>query len=109
MNDLLGLATLEDLMPEKITVVGIQPVLLDDYGGSLSKEAKALLPQTIELGRQELESWGIELRQRAEDEEVPMLNSPAVDMDLYEKGRPSEEQASRKGDFRYLFPTARGK
>ncbi|MCD8339787.1 MAG: HyaD/HybD family hydrogenase maturation endopeptidase [Burkholderiales bacterium] len=107
MNDLLGLAAMQLLLPEKITVIGIQPALLDDFGGSLSNKAKAKIPLAVELARQELEKWGVGIRLRDPDEVAPLLNAPAVDMEKYEKERPSEQDAAREGDYRFLYPSTK--
>ncbi len=101
MNHLLQAAALQMLSPKKLTVIGFQPVLLEDYGGSISKLAKEKLLDAVELAAEELKAWGIDFRARAADEKVPLLNSQAVSIDTYEQGRPPEEEAERHGDIRF--------
>lgn len=62
-----------DAEPKEIAVVGIQPVLLDDYGGSLSQKAKDVIPQAIADGYHILREWGVGVRERSENETVPAL------------------------------------
>ncbi len=104
MNDLLVAANLRMSAPDKLVVIGFQPVLLDDYGGSLSDQAKAQLDPAVQAAFEELKSWGVALRERTPNETVRPLNeSSALNMEAYEKGRPSQEAADRNGDRRYAF------
>ena len=57
MNDLLAAAHLRLSAPNQIIVVGFQPVLLDDYGGSLSNEAKKQLGPAVEAAFKELKKF----------------------------------------------------
>lgn len=103
MNDILASAMLLGHEPEEIAVVGVQPKLLDDYGGSLSEEVKARLDEAVEMARGILEQWGYALRRRNEGEAVPEL-SPAscLSIETYEATRPDETVAYRHGDERFL-------
>jgi hydrogenase maturation protease len=49
----------------------------------------------------ELSAWGLAPRQRR-DSDAERLNSPALALDAYESGRPSETEACRTGDARVL-------
>ncbi len=108
MNDLLQAAALQLASPLKLTVVGFQPVLLDDYGGSLSGDAKATLDQACDYAFDELKSWGVGLRKRTPDVTAePLTGSSALNMKSYEEGRPSQEEADRTGDRRFAYICAR--
>ncbi len=48
-NDILALATLHARTPDTIVAIGVQPVTLDDFGGSLTEPVRACLPEAIEL------------------------------------------------------------
>jgi hydrogenase maturation protease len=101
MNDLLAAAALQDALPERITVVGIQPVVLDDYGGSLSPKVKAQLDRAAQAGAEELTSWGVSLRKREADEPVPpLMDSKGIQMDVYEQLRPKISSAERTSQTR---------
>lgn len=102
MNDLLAAAALRGASPEHIAVVGFQPVLLDDYGGSISDKAKSLIPEAVEDGAAVLKAWGVGIRERTPDEAVPPLRgTECLDIRTYEAGRPSAEAACRSGDERF--------
>ena len=59
-QELLSLARLRDRFPEKITLIGVQPDVLDDLGGSLSPAVRARLDEAVDLAVAELRAWGIE-------------------------------------------------
>ncbi len=101
-NDILALAQLSGRGPERITAIGVQPVVLDDFGGSLRPEVRARLPEAIELAVSELAGWGYAATPRPEGSAVEPLNDAALALDAYEDGRPSAESACRIGDPRVL-------
>jgi len=101
-NDVLAHAALQGRAPERITVIGVQPEVLDDFGGSLRPAIRALLPEAVALAVQELASWGLHGRPRAPGESYAALNDGALALEAYERGRPSERDACRIGDPRLL-------
>jgi len=102
MNDLLVAAAVRGAMPNDIAVVGFQPVLLDDYGGSLSAEAKGKVDEAVRDGYEIVRGWNVGLRVRSEDEMAPaLMDAPCLNIDQYESGRPSAEEACRDGDIRF--------
>lgn len=105
-NDVLAAAALRGFYPERLTVIGVQPVLLDDYGGTLSPALRALLPQALELGLAELAAWGTPGTVRTPDRPAPRLNTSALDLENYELGRPAPDTACRTGDDRFPAPSA---
>ena len=101
-NDVLALATLHARMPEAIAAIGVQPVTLDDFGGSLTEPVRARLGEAIDLAARQLAAWGFPGRARAANESVEPLNSEVLQLAAYERGRPSEDNACRIGDPRLL-------
>jgi hydrogenase maturation protease len=101
-NDVLAHAALQGRGPERITVIGVQPEVLDDFGGSLRASVRARLAEAVALGAQELASWGLPGRARAPGETYERLNVGALALEAYEQGRPSESEACRVGDPRLL-------
>jgi hydrogenase maturation protease len=101
-------AALLDKLPESMVLIGVQPEELDDYGGSLRDIVKSKIEPALDITLEWLTRWGIQYSKRA----VPLisgaLNSPVLDMDNYETGRPSSEDACRIGDDRILFGMAKG-
>jgi hydrogenase maturation protease len=104
-NDVLGLAQFHGLAPERITVIGVQPVELMDFGGSLRDPVKARVPEAVDLAARELADWGFPGRRRDPAETVVPLNSTALALDAYERDRPAPEAACRIGDARVLERT----
>jgi len=99
--ELLSLARLRGRFPEKITLIGVQPDVLDDLGGSLSPLVRARLDEAVELAVAELSAWGAAVTPRTGPPEEP-LSPGALAIHSYEGGRPSELDACRIGDARFL-------
>ncbi len=86
--------------PEHLLLIGVQPVELDDYGGSLRPQVKAQIQPAIEVALDYLRGFGIAATRR----QSPLAtNASVLDMHNYETRRPSETEACRGGDARVLF------
>jgi hydrogenase maturation protease len=103
-QELLSLARVRDRFPARITLIGVQPAVLDDLGGSLSAPVRARLDEAVELAVAELRSWGVEPVRRVAAPDDP-LAPDALALDVYEAGRPSAADACRVGDSRFLNQT----
>jgi hydrogenase maturation protease len=104
-NDVLALAQLNGRAPEAIVAIGVQPVELDDFGGSLREPVRARLPEAVALAAAELAAWGFPGTPRAPGAAVEPLNAASLALDTYETGRPSGDDACRSGDPRVLART----
>jgi hydrogenase maturation protease len=96
-SDLIG-----DL-PEKMILIGVQPVEIEDFGGSLRPEVKNQIQPSIVKALNYLTDLGITYTKRKEllpDTEV--LSPSEMALKDYEAGRPSAELACRTGDDRVL-------
>ncbi|MDR2709931.1 MAG: HyaD/HybD family hydrogenase maturation endopeptidase [Burkholderiales bacterium] len=102
LNEVLAHAYLLGAEPEKITVIGVQPKVLDDFGGSLRESVRARIPEAVALAVEELAAWGVTAVKRDSGEKVTPLNSQALLLEAYEDERPSAEEACRVGDTRFL-------
>jgi len=100
MMELLQLAEFMGGPPEAITLVGCQPVELEDYGGGLTEAVAARLPEAVERAVAELAEWGI--APRPGHGSVDDLMPGAVAQAPYETARPDAEAACRIGDERVL-------
>jgi hydrogenase maturation protease len=101
VNDIFASLELLGHKPGHVTVVGIRPVLLADYGGSLTEAVRAQLPAALALGIEELRRWGVEVRERTGGPARDVVIG-AVTQDRYESGRPPPDVACRVGDERFL-------
>jgi len=101
--ELLSLARLRGRFPARITLIGVQPAVLDDLGGSLSPLVRGRLDEAVELGVAELASWGLQVERRTQPP-AESLGAAALAMAAYEGGRPTASAACRIGDARFLSP-----
>lgn len=99
-QELLSLARLRDRFPASITLIGVQPDVLDDLGGSLSPRVRARVDEAVALGLAELATWGVAATQRTGTAEA--LSPGALALHHYETERPSADAACRIGDARFL-------
>lgn len=58
-QEVLESARLLEHNPEKITLIGVQPVEINDYGGPLREQIEAQIPRALTLGLLELKKWGV--------------------------------------------------
>jgi len=100
-QDVLAAAQLTGKGPSHIVLIGVQPVELKDYGGSLREPVREQIAPAVETAVEWLRRWGVEVRPRDTAEEAG-VNASALDLDTYEKGRPSHEEACRVGDPRFM-------
>lgn len=56
-TDVLAAAELTGAMPEMITLIGVQIVDINNWGGDLSTAVAAAVAPAMELGLSELETW----------------------------------------------------
>ena len=106
-NDVLALAQMNGRNPEEIVAIGVQPVELNDFGGSLRAEVRERLPEAVRLAAEQLAAWGFPGTPRAEGVPCDPLNAGPLALESYESGRPSVADARRDGDPRLLAPLAR--
>ena len=105
-QEVLSFAQLSGQAPEHAALVGVQPEVLADFGGSLSEAVRAAIPDAIAVGLRILEAWGTPGTRRA----TPLaeaLFDPSLAMARYESGRPSAGEACRIGDPRVLAQRGR--
>jgi hydrogenase maturation protease len=104
-QEVIAAAELTGRCPGEMLLIGIQPVELDDYGGSLRPQIAARVPLAAYLAVRQLRRWGVAVR-RLRGRPASTSNSP-LDIHSYEAGRPSAEAACRIGDARLLAGTVR--
>ena len=101
MNDVLAALEMLGHKPTAFTVVGVKPVELGDYGGSLTPPVRAQVPRALEIGLGELAAWGVVPRRRTAGADDGAM-AGALKMQRYETERPGEEIAWRRGDERFF-------
>ena len=101
-QEVLAMAQLLGRYPKHLLLIGVQPVELEDFGGSLRPAVKAQLEPAIEIALDYLQSFGITATARNPEVESINLDHPALAIQVYEEQRPSETEACRIGDERFL-------
>lgn len=102
-QEVLAMADMMGDAPEHLLLVGVQPVELDDFGGSLRPEVKDKIFPAIDIVLEYLSAMDIYPKKR----ETPLsedvtLSCSVMLLSNYEAGRPSEEEACRVGDERLI-------
>ncbi|MEW8030408.1 MAG: HyaD/HybD family hydrogenase maturation endopeptidase [Candidatus Thiodiazotropha sp.] len=102
-QEVLAMAEMLGDYPRHLLLVGVQPVELEDYGGSLREPVRAQIEVAIAMVLDYLQGFGVEALRR----ESPLspdtgLQGAISDMRRYENERPSARHACRVGDARVL-------
>ncbi|NBB98012.1 MAG: HyaD/HybD family hydrogenase maturation endopeptidase [Alphaproteobacteria bacterium] len=100
-QDVIATAQLLGRCPERLFLIGVQPVELEDYGGGLRPLTASRVAPAVQTAVDRLRAWGVDVQPGqtvAHD-----LADPSLTRDAYEGGRPSEDAACRTGDDRF-FP-----
>lgn len=106
MMEILTLAELmADGAPQEITLIGCQPVELEDYGGGLTAPVAARVDEAITEAAKVLTGWGFAPTPANATNDAVLPD--AVAWSPYETERPSADEACRIGDARVLNRTPR--
>ena len=102
-QEVLAMAEMLGQYPKHLLLVGVQPVQLEDYGGSLREKTRQQIQPAIDAALAWLKNFNIHATRR--DQPLPpeaSLSGAEITLDNYENHRPSAEQACRIGDDRVL-------
>lgn len=99
-QDVIATAMLMGQCPARMVLIGCQPVELEDYGGGLRPAVAARIPEALQIAVGILREWGIEATKG--QSAAPDLADPSIRQAAYEEGRPTEGEACRIGDARFL-------
>jgi hydrogenase maturation protease len=99
-QDVICAAELTGQCPDEMLLIGVQPRQLEDYGGSLTPIVRAQIPAAVHLAVRRLRGWGLRATRRSAPAQA-MDQSP-LNIENYEQGRPTAEEACRIGDERVL-------
>ncbi len=88
-QEVLSSAQLSGDYPDAIALIGVQPELLDDYGGSLTATVKREIDPAIDLALQVLDEWHVDFARRDETlTDVDRIGPDALAIGDYESGHP---------------------
>jgi hydrogenase maturation protease len=103
LQDVIATAQLMGAEFKSLVLIGVQPVELDDWGGSLRPAVRMMVPVAVETAAAQLRLWGVRLERRADKATVvAQVGTAELTIDRYETQRPAPELASRLGDDRVL-------
>ncbi len=102
-QEVLAMAEMLGDYPDHLLLIGVQPVELEDYGGSLRPAVKAQIDPAIDLALSFLKEHGVSVSPRSRPlDEDDTIASLEMTLGRYETGRPDETLAVRHGDSRVL-------
>ncbi len=101
LQDVIACARLLGGCASNMLLIGVQPVELDDYGGSLRPAVRERIPEALALAVDYLAGQGFVL-ERCESATRSDIITPGLDLVSYESGRPDPAAACREGDGRVL-------
>ncbi len=99
-QDVICAAELTGQCPAEMLLIGVQPQQLEDYGGSLTLPVRSQIAAAVQLAVRRLHVWGLQAVRRVAPA-VAADQSP-LNIESYEQGRPTAEEACRIGDERVL-------
>ena len=88
-QEVLSSAQLTGDLSDELALIGVQPKILNDYGGSLTADVKLQIEPAVAAACDLLGEWGVKLHERATPLSADELIGPgALAMADYERGRP---------------------
>ncbi len=99
-QEVLAMAQMLGSYPKHLLLIGVQPMELDDYGGSLRPIVKAQIQPAIDMALGYLRAFGITVETTSDT--GGDLSDPVLNMQRYEQERPTVDMACRIGDDRVL-------
>ena len=99
-QEVLAMAEFTGNYPESLLLIGCQPVELEDFGGSLREPVRAQISPSVDIALEYLANFGVTPISNKGSSEG--LSPEELAMQCYESGRPSEGDAFRKGDPRFM-------
>ncbi|MET0050327.1 MAG: HyaD/HybD family hydrogenase maturation endopeptidase [Candidatus Thiodiazotropha sp.] len=104
-QEVLVMAEMMGDYPRHLLLIGVQPVELEDYGGSLRPAVKAQIQPAIALALEYLAGHGIQAERRTTPLDADRAAGAIADIHRYERERPDPALACRVGDDRVLYST----
>ncbi len=102
-QEVLAMAEMLGRYPQHLLLVGVQPVQLEDFGGSLREKTRQQIEPAIQSALKWLQQFDIQASKRSKP--LPpeaSLSGQEMHIEAYEQDRPGPELACRIGDERVL-------
>lgn len=84
-QEVLSAADLMGGYPERLALIGCQPVDLEDWGGPVTEPVRAVIPQALGVALDVLREWGVRVEACAAGEIAPPLLENDIDFERYER------------------------
>ncbi|KUM27586.1 hydrogenase formation protein HupD [Mesorhizobium loti] len=84
-QEVLSAADLMGHYPERLALIGCQPLDLDAWGGPLTAPIKAVVPTAVEMAARILRSWGVAVATRPDGAVVRPLLENDIDCEHFER------------------------
>jgi len=101
LQDVIACARLLGGCAANMLLIGVQPVELEDYGGSLRPQVRDCIREALDIAAAYLLKHEIVLDPRDGAGQGSVI-TPGLDLASYEAGRPASHDACRLGDARVL-------
>lgn len=106
LQDVIACAKLLGGCAAHMLLIGVQPVELEDYGGSLRPPVHAAVAKSIDIAAAQLRDWGVPVSRRDQGSASEEVTAAALALERYEAERPGANEACRIGDARVLAALA---
>ncbi|MBB4188557.1 hydrogenase maturation protease [Sinorhizobium terangae] len=84
-QDVLSAADFMGHYPRRLSLIGCQPLDLEDWGGPLTAPVKAVIPAAVETAVRILRDWGVPVTVRPQGAVALPLLENDIDFDNYER------------------------
>ncbi len=102
-QEVLAMAEMLGRSPREQLLVGVQPCLIEDFGGSLHEKTRSRIEPAVAAAVEWLAARDVSLEKLNEPRpDTDSIAGYEIDMQRYETERPSEADACRTGDDRVL-------
>lgn len=101
LQDVIACAQMLGGCAQQMLLVGVQPVELEDYGGSLRDEVRRQVPEALAIAARYLQDKGCPIQPLDTPRPADVI-TPGLELERYEADRPDQTQACRIGDARVL-------
>ncbi|MAD45811.1 MAG: HyaD/HybD family hydrogenase maturation endopeptidase [Oceanospirillaceae bacterium] len=102
-QEVLAMSEFTGHYPQEILLIGVQPDILEDFGGSLTDGVRQQIQPAVDVALKFLAERGVHPLPAGSDANSRVASiSPELAISEYEEGRPSEDAAFRFGDARFI-------
>ena len=102
-QEVLAMAEMVGEPPAHQVLIGVQPLMLEDFGGGLTEPVRACVAAAIDAALAYLARFGVHAYPRETPAATEEITTAATAWHAYEQGRPDARSAFRGGDERVVM------